>query len=81
MKSPTSRRRAPRSKVSQLAHAWAGDKSITLDELRGRRDLAAADGSRDTALACAMAIDRRRFPGLYGKTTRRSSPRAKPTAP
>lgn len=38
-------------------------KELDLEELRWRRDLAKRDGDLNLALACAIAIDKKR--GLY----------------
>lgn len=43
-------------------------KNVTLEDLRWRRDLALRDGDRKLALACAIAIDKKR--GLYGKKSK-----------
>lgn len=40
-----------------------GDSDESLEDLRFRRDLAARDGDLKLAMACAIAIDKKR--GLY----------------
>ena len=39
-------------------------KDATIEELRSRRDLAQVDGDFKLAMACAVAIDKLRFPNL-----------------
>ena len=51
------RKKNPTPDLPQIPKSW------TLEELRWARDLAVRDGNTKKALACAIAIDKKR--GLY----------------
>lgn len=56
---------APRPKAVVTVHEWSDRlRTVPLEALRFRRDRAVRCGDLEEALACAIAIDKKR--GLYG---------------